>query len=184
MTGNIKNIAARIKDLREIAGISPETLAKEVNVSRETYVQYESGAVDIPVSFIYSIAQRLGVEMSDLLTGESPRLHVYALTRKGKGVGVERTRRYTYQSLAYNFMHKKGEPFLVTVDPESASTPGEVNSHPGQEFTYVLEGKLKVTIDGHEVVLDEGDSLYFDATYGHAMQALDGKPARFLAVIL
>ncbi len=183
MPEKIRNIASRIRELREIAGVSPESLALEFNISSETYLEYESGAVDIPVSLLYKAAHRVKVELTDLLTGESPKLHVYALTRKGTGVGVERRKRYKYQSLAYNFIHKKAEPFLVTVDPSSAAMPG-VDSHPGQEFNYVLEGTLKVTIDNHELVLEEGDSLYFDAGFKHGMQALNNKPARFLAIII
>ena len=77
-------------------------------------------------------------------TGAEPRLHTYPLTRNGKGVSVERRKDYKYQSLAHNFIHKKAEPFLVTVEPEEAETPVSYNSHPGQEFDYVLAGTLKV----------------------------------------
>jgi quercetin dioxygenase-like cupin family protein/DNA-binding XRE family transcriptional regulator len=184
MSEKIKNIASRVKELREIAGVSPETLAHEFNIPRETYLEYESGAVDIPVSFLYKIAHKFSVELTDLLTGESPRLHLYALTRKGKGISVERRKQYKYQSLAYNFIHKKAEPFLVTVEPGSAGETVSSNSHSGQEFNYVLEGTLKIIINDHELVLNEGDSLFFDASCNHGMQALNNKPVRFLAIIV
>ncbi len=183
MPEKIRNIAARVRELREIAGISPETLALEFNIPRETYLEYESGNTDIPVSLLYKVAHRFRVELADLLTGESPKLHVYALTRKGTGISVERRKQYKYQNLAYNFIHKKAEPFLVTVDPKTAVTSGG-ESHPGQEFNYVLEGTLKITIDGHELVLEAGDSLFFDASYKHGMEAMNNKPARFLAIII
>ncbi len=183
MPEKIRNIASRIRELREIAGISPETLAHEFNIPRETYLEYESGCADIPVGLLYKVAHRFNVELTDLLTGESPRLHIYALTRKGSGISVERRKQYKYQSLAYNFVHKKAEPFLVTVQPDASGMPG-VSSHPGQEFNYVLEGTLKITIDGHELVLEEGDSLFFDASFEHGMKALNNKPARFLAIII
>ena len=54
----------------------------------------------------------------------------------------------------------------------------------GQEFNYILEGSLKVVIDKHELILEEGDSLYFDSGQNHAMKALNGKPAKFLAIII
>jgi mannose-6-phosphate isomerase-like protein (cupin superfamily)/DNA-binding XRE family transcriptional regulator len=184
MPEKIKNIASRIKELREIAGISPETLAHEFNIPGETYLEYESGVADIPVGFLYKIAQRFRVELTDLITGESPKLHMYALTRKGQGISVERRKQYNYESLAYNFIHKKAEPFLVTVKP---GAPGEFvsfNSHPGQEFTFVLEGTMKIIIHDHELVLNEGDSLFFDSSVSHGMQAMNNKPARFLAIIL
>ena len=133
---------------------------------------------------LYRIARRFNLELSALLTGEEPRLRSYALTRKGRGVSVERRKAYKYQSLAYNYMHKKAEPFLVTVEPKPDQQRVELNSHPGQEFNYVLSGTLQVFIDGYEVVLYPGDSIYFDSGIEHGMKALNGEPAQFLAVII
>ncbi|MCX8131097.1 MAG: XRE family transcriptional regulator [Clostridia bacterium] len=183
MSDQIKLIAARIKELREISNMSLESLAQEFNISKETYQDYESGNVDIPVSFLYEVANKFNVELTAILTGEGPKLHTYSLVRKGKGVSVERSQQYIYQSLAYNFIHKKAEPFLVTVDPNPESEAVHYNTHPGQEFNYVLEGILKVVINGHEIVLNEGDSLFFDSSAKHGMKALDGKQAKFLAII-
>lgn len=180
----LKLVAARIKGLREIHGVSAETLAKELGVAKALFVDYESGKVDIPVSILFKVAQRFGVELSSLLTGEEPRLRTYALTRKGKGVSVERRRDYKYQSLAYNFIHKKMEPFLVTVEPEAEPAPVNYNSHPGQEFNYVLEGSLLVILNGYEIVLNEGDSILFDSSVEHGMKAKEGRTAKFLAIIV
>ncbi|HOQ38687.1 MAG TPA: XRE family transcriptional regulator [Acetivibrio sp.] len=172
-----------MKELREISGISVESLSKELNISEETYLEYESGEVDIPVSFLYEIANKFNVTLSEILTGEAPRLHTYSVVRKDKGVSVERRKDYKYKSLAYNFINKKMEPFLVTVEPDS-NDEIHYNSHPGQEFNYVIEGTLKVLINGHEIILNEGDSLFFDSSEKHGMKALNGKIARFLAVII
>lgn len=184
MSEQIRQIAARIRDLREIAGISPESLANELSIDPALYREYESGDTDIPVSFLYEIAGKFNVELSAILTGEGPRLHIYSVVRKGKGVGTERRKEYKYQNLAYNFVHKRMEPFIVTVDPEPESAPFHQNLHPGQEFNYVLEGSMKVIVNGKEVTLQEGDSLYFDSSYSHGMKALGNKPCRFLAIIL
>ena len=184
MSDQIKLIASRIKELRQISGVSLESLSKEFNIPLATYVEYESGNVDIPVSFLYEISGRFNVELTAILTGEGPKLHTYSLVRKGKGVSIERRKQYKYQSLAFNFRHKKAEPFLVTVDPEYDDSPIHFNSHPGQEFNYVLEGILKVIIDGHEIILNEGDSLFFDSGYDHGMKAMENMPSKFLAIIL
>lgn len=184
MSEEIRQIASRIKELREISGISQEALAEDLGISIELYREYESGNTDIPVSFLYEIANKFKVELSAILTGENPRLHIYSVVRKSKGVSVERRKEYKYQSLAYNFVHKKAEPFLVTVDPDAEDAPVHFNSHPGQEFNYVLEGTLKVVINKSELILNEGDSLFFDSGYNHGMKAIGGKPAKFLAIIL
>lgn len=184
MSDQIKQIAARIKDLREIAGLSVETLAGDLGVTAETYRQYESGSIDIPVGFLYELSNKFRVELTAILTGEDPRLHTYCLVRKDKGISVDRKNPYKYLSLAYNFANKKAEPFCVSVDPSEDNAPIHFSSHPGQEFNYVLEGTLMIYIDGHQLILNEGDSLYFDSGCSHGMKALGGKKARFLAIIL
>jgi transcriptional regulator with XRE-family HTH domain len=184
MKENIKQIAQRIKALREISGMSIADLAREFKVSKSQYEKFESGAVDIPVSFLYEVAHKLNVELTVLITGEEPRLHQYSLVRQGKAPAIERRKEYNYQDLSYNFIHKKAETFLVTVDPKPARAEVHYYNHPGQEFNYVLEGALKMMLDGHEIVLKKGDSLYFDSGYNHAMAAIGKKPAKFLAIIL
>jgi len=184
MSDQIKLIAERIRDLREISGLSTESLSKELGVSNELYQKYESGTVDIPVGFLYEIANRFNVELTAILTGEEPKLHNYALVRKDKGRLVERKKQYKYQSLAYNFVHKKAEPFLVTIEPKGEEEEIVLSSHPGQEFNYMVEGKLLLVIDGHEITLEEGDSLYFDSMHPHGMRALDEKPAKLLAIVM
>jgi transcriptional regulator with XRE-family HTH domain len=184
MSEKIKQIAERIKALREISGISLETLAKEFSISGKQYQKYESGDVDIPVSFLLEVAHKFNVELTALLTGGEPHLHRYSLVRNGKGLSVERRKEYKYQDIAFQFSHKKAEVFCVTVEPSTDTKAPHYYSHPGQEFTHVLKGTLKVLFEGHEVVLQEGDSLYFDSGYHHAMVAENDQPAQFLAVIL
>ena len=183
MSEEISQIAERLRGLRADEGISLETMAHHCGVPAQVYAGYESGKVDIPVGVLHTAARRLGVELTSLLTGEEPKLHRFCLTRKGRGVDVKRTAAYKYQSLAYNFVHRKAEPFIVTVDPKPEGTPMSLNNHPGQEFEYVLAGRVKFEVEGSQLVLEEGDSLYLDSTFQHGLQAMDGKPARLLALI-
>lgn len=180
MQEKIKQVASRIRELREIFGVSGAELAGALHIPEADYLRFESGTVDIPVGILYQIAQRFDVELTTLLTGEEPRLRTYALTRAGQGVSVDRRREYSYQSLAYNFVQKRAEPFLVTVAPG----PEHFNSHPGQEFHYVLAGTLRVLLDQHELILQAGDALYFDSSVSHSLTALNGTPAQLLAVVL
>jgi len=184
MSDQIKQIAARIKDLRDIAGLSIDDLASELGVSPEEYKEFESGNVDIPIGFLYKLANKFHVELTAILTGEDPRLRTYCLVRNDKGVSVDRKNPYKYFSLAYNFINKKAEPFKVCVEPTSDDEPIHLSSHPGQEFNYVLEGTLMIYLDGRQLILNEGDSLYFDSSLSHGMKAVGGKTAKFLAIIL
>ncbi|MBN2411128.1 helix-turn-helix transcriptional regulator [candidate division KSB1 bacterium] len=182
MSDQSQQIALRIKDLREISGLSAASLAKKLNIPLPEYQSYESGTVDIPAGFILNVAHYFKMDMTTLLTGQNPHLHVYSLVRKGKGVPVERKKPYIYQSLGYHFQKKKVEPFWVCVEPSSVEP--EMNSHPGQEFHFILEGQLQVTIDGHDLVLNEGDSLIFDSSYQHSLKALDGRPVKLLVMVV
>jgi len=180
MQEQIRHVASRIRELREISKVSTAQMARELQMPEDEYLRCEAGQVDLPVGMLLRVAQRFQVELTSLLTGEEPRLHTFAVTRAGLGVSVDRGSDYKYQSLAYNFIHKRAEPFLVTVDPG----PGHANMHPGQEFHYVLEGTLQVTLGRREVVLEAGDSLYFDSNVPHCLTALHDRPARLLAVVV
>ena len=178
-----KDIGMRIKELRELSDITTEEIAKELDVDEETYISYENGIVDIPASFIYQIAHIFKVDLALILTGEETRMTYFDVTRAGQGFTVNRRKEYKYENLCKKFIHKKAEMFIVTVDPKEDAIPS-LNSHSGQEFSYILEGRVKMFIKDNEIILNEGDSIFFDATCGHAIIALDDKPAKFLAVIM
>jgi transcriptional regulator with XRE-family HTH domain len=107
VSDNIQAIAIRICDLREISGLTQLQVAKESGVPLEDYIEYEKGIKDFSFSHLFNIAKALGVDISDLLTGESPKLRGYVVTRSGQGLALERRKAYHYQHLAYNFRDKK-----------------------------------------------------------------------------
>jgi len=183
MQETIREIAARIREMRDLRNLTGDEMASCLGIAPGQYARYENGEDDIPASVLYGIAQRLEMDMSTLLTGENPRMNVFTVTRRDQGVRVERRKEYGYQNIAVNFMHKKGEIFVVTVEPKTGFEP-HMNAHPGQECDFVLEGRMKVYIHQNEVILESGDSIYFDSSHPHAMEALDGRPARFLAIVL
>jgi transcriptional regulator with XRE-family HTH domain len=182
MKEELEEIGSRLRELREISGISAEKMAELLQVPAETYKDYEKGNLDLPASSLIEIARKLNVDLSLLLTGEEPKMSIYTVTRKGKGVEIERRRQYNYQSLAGKFAHKKAEPFIVTVEPRGEAP--SFYSHPGQEFDFVLDGTIKMSIRDSEVVLEEGDSIFFDSSHKHTLEALNDKPARMLVVVM
>lgn len=119
-----------------------------------------------------------------LMFGEEPKMNAYFLTRWGTGISVERTKAYKYQSLASGFRNRKADPFLVTVEPKPEDTPIYYNTHYGQEFNLVIEGRMLLSINGKDLILEQGDSLYFDSSLPHGMKALDGKAVKFLAIVM
>ena len=183
MDEQIRLIADRLRGMREVLEISTDEAATTCEISREQYLNFESGKVDIPVSILHRMAIKLNIDLTTLLTGEEPHMHSYTLTRKDKGTSVERQKAYKYQALAGNFQHRKADPFVVIVESRVDATVN-FNSHPGQEFNYMLEGKLKFFIGTKVMILEPGDSIYFDSGLPHGMLALDNKTAKFLAIIL
>lgn len=182
MSDDMRMVAERLKGLREIMDVSIEEAAKVCSRTPEEYAKYESGIVDIPVGVLQSMAKEYGFELTTLISGDEPHMHHYFVTRRDKGLSIERRKDYQYQSLAYGFANRKADPFMV-VAPVDDGAPMHFNSHPGQEFNYLLEGRLKVVIDKKEIILEPGDSVYFDSTKQHGLKALDGKSAKFLAII-
>lgn len=181
MNERVKDIAVRIKGLRLLSGITEEVMAAGLGISPVALHRYESGEDDIPVSLIYEMADYHGVDMTEILTGVSPKLHDVCFIRSGMGLEIERYDQYRFQSLAYTYANRKIEPLLVTLDPHNSPEP--VN-HKGQEFNYCLEGRMQVAIGSQAYDLSPGDSLYFNSTIPHRMLALEEKPAKFLTIIL
>ena len=131
---HIKEVATRLRGLRDALDLSIEQIAADCAVTPQEYADYEDGKKDIPVSFLHRIAAKYGVELTALLFGEEPKMQAYFVTRAGKGVKVERTKAYSYQDLAAGFAHRVVSPFIVTVEPVDADKPITMNSHQGQEF--------------------------------------------------
>ena len=158
-------------------------MAQACHVTEEQYRAYESGETDIPISFLLKINEAFGVDPTELLTGQAPRLTLFSVTRAGKGQDTKRADHYIYKNLAYNFVHRKIEPLYVTVPPD-VNKALEPNAHDGQEFDYILEGTMRIVVGDHEVILHPGDSIYYDSTAPHAMQAVGDKPVHFLAMVI
>lgn len=184
MNEQIKQIAERLAGLRDALEIAPEEIAKVCNLTAEQYLLLESGTMDISVSLLHQISQAYGVELTTLMFGDEPKMSAYFVTRKGKGTAVERTKAYKYQSLAAGFVGRKADPFEVTVHPTPEDEPIFLNTHFGQEYNRVLSGRMLIRINNKEIILEEGDSVYFNSQLPHGMKALDGEKVSFLAIIL
>lgn len=180
MQKQISDIANRIKDLREFSDYTVEEFAKKVNMSIEDYQEIESGAIDIPIGALYNIAAALEIDPTVLLTGENSDDTEASVCYAGQGLEIQRYEGYSFNSLAYKFFGRSMEPMLVTIKEGVAP---ELVKHTGQEFNYVLSGKLRVLIGNKEYYLRAGDSIYFDPNVPHAQVSMQGE-STFLTVIL
>ncbi len=183
MNEELKQIGERLRGLRDVLDISADEVARLCGISLEQYEKMEAGESELSVANLQKIAKEYGISLDVLLFGEEPKMSTYFLTRKGQGMSIERRKAYKYQSLASGFRGRKADPFIVLVEPKPDDTPLQPNTHSGQEFNMVLEGRMELQIGTKKLVLNEGDSIYFDATQPHCMRALDEKAVRFLAII-
>ena len=183
---NRKEIAARIRSLREDYEISVEEMAEATGRTPKEYVARESGDMDLTFTFVYKCAKKFGVDVVELLTGESPRLRRYEVVRAGEGLVLERHTDFHYLHKAPHFKNRMGETFLVDVpyQPESQHEPIHLSYHEGQEMDFVLKGHLRFRFEGDRFEeVGPGDTLYYDSGRGHGMIAIGGEDAQILAVV-
>lgn len=184
MNNDPKQVGQRLIGLRYALDLTVEEFAKGCDIPVDEYLQYESGERDLSISVLRRIASVYNVDVSVLMFDEEPRMNSYFVTRKGKGLSMQRVESYKYHTLTGTFTNKNAEVFEVTVEPKGDDVEIHQSTHSGQEFNLVLEGCMLLHINGKDVILEEGDSIYFDSSLPHGMKALDGKPVRFIAVVL
>ncbi len=186
LTLKIKEIASRIKELREIQNLSVLEMADFTGVSEEEYLKCEEGKSDLNFAFIYRCANALKVNVTDIIEGYSPKLKSYTVTRKGNGQNVGNAHGMTYFNLASDFRSRIAEPLYVVskYDENAQNEPMDLTTHNGQECDIVIEGNLLVQIGSHTEVLGPGDSIYYNSDAPHGLRAVGGKDCIFYAIVL
>ncbi len=182
----INEITARIRELRGILGYSEADMAAKLSMDEDEYISYESGEEELNFAFLYTCAQVLDVDVTELIEGVTPRLSNYILTRSGEGRRVEQAHGMTYYNLAYKFRDREAEPLFVHAEfSESAQLqPIETTVHEGQEFDIVIRGYLKLQIGAHTEILGPGDTIFYNSSIPHGMIATNGGDCDFYAIVL
>ncbi len=182
----LKDIALRIREMREILGYSMQKMADLTEVPEELYRNYEAGATDLPFTFMHKCAKVFGLEITDLLEGHSAKLSGYTVTRKGKGLVTASEDGITIQDMAPMFRKKLATPYWVTYQysEELQNLPIHTTTHTGQEFDIVIKGAMKIKVGDREEILREGDSIFYKSSTPHGMIAIDGQDCVFLAMIM
>ena len=182
----IKEMAQRIRELREIENYSIEDMAEKTGITAEEYALCEKGERDLNFAFIYRCASALRVNVTDIIEGYSPNLKSYTVTRAGMGQQIAKAHGMTYHNLAYAFKNRIAEPLFVrsTYDEAAQGKDIELTTHSGQECDIVIEGHLMVQVGEHKEVLGPGDSIYYNSDTPHGMIAVNGKDCLFYAIVL
>ena len=174
-----RTIGATIRQVRTAAGLTLTAVAKKAELTKSTLSKIENGQVSSPIATLVRLAQALRVPLAEFFA-EPHTDPPFVVTRRGKGriIATDVTRfGYTYEALALGMRHKTAEPFLLTIRPEDGK--GEFR-HGGEEFIYMLSGRLRFTVGEETLTLGPGDSLAFDPRLKHTTRALGTRPARFL----
>ncbi len=182
MDTQLKDVAARIRELRNIAGLTEAQMAAKTDISETEYKILEQGETDFGFTFIYKCAHVFGVEIKDLLEGRSPNLSLYTVTRRGEGLPIARKTGFFYYDLAPSFRDKIAEPFFVKIP--STGDEMHFSSHEGQEIDIVISGRMLIQIQNRTEILGPGDTIYYDSGEPHGIKALDGKPCEIYAMVL
>ena len=186
MEPNIEEVAGRIRALREDLEITQQEMADATGRTLAEYAAQESGAQDLSFTFLYKCAERLGVDVIELLTGENPHLSGYSLTRAADGLSIKRRAGFEYLHKAPHFRHKLAEPFVVTAPylEEEQDVPVHLSRHEGQELDFIISGQMRFAYEDHEEILNPGDVVMYDSGRGHGMIATGGEPCTFLAIVM
>ena len=182
----LREVAGRIRELREISGFTVEEMAERTNLSVEEYKQCEAGSRNLSVAFLYRCTLSFGVDMGDLLEGRSPKLRSYALTRKGEGQRIEEAHHMIGYNLAADFRNRIGLPLYMELKYRDGAEYQDIElvTHEGQECDIVIRGKMKIQIGSRSEILNPGDCIYYDSSTPHGMIAVDGEDCACYAFVL
>jgi len=170
-------IGKRLKDIRATKGLSLDYLANETGFSVDYISEVEKGEIIPPVATILRLSRALEIDSGILLKKERDE----ADKRKADDF-KERTEDYSYQTLTPEAVHKHLKAFKIFIDPVS-DHKGVSYQHEGEEFIYVLKGKVEVTVGDNKKVLDPDDSLHFNSSIVHKLRNLSSEKAEMLVVL-
>lgn len=170
-----------ILSLREKKFLTLQDLADMTGLTADYLKDLEEREVEASVSELLRISSALGTDIAALIYGKEFHEAGVVVTRPESRVGVERRLRHKYESLAPDYSGRHMEPFLVEVFEQDDGNL-EFSTHEGEEFHYVIMGTLKIVVDGKEYILNQGDTIYFNSAFPHALNAIGGN-CRILASI-
>lgn len=179
------DLGNQVRKLRNKRSLTLQDLADLTGLSKPNLSQIENNLVTPPIATLLKIASALGVAIGHFFQ-EPEKDTGLVVVRKSDRYGVAKGPHishigYQYEPLAYAKVDKSMEPFIVHMEQRQAEDI-VFNNHRGEEFLYVIEGRLEFHRGESIIILNEGDSIYFDSIIPHGYRGIDG-PAKTLVVI-
>jgi quercetin dioxygenase-like cupin family protein len=173
-----KSVGKKIARLRRGKNLSVQDVAHETGFTTEFIEQVEAGEALPPVAFLIRISKALSVDAGSLLSEEAER----AASEKRRRSFVKRTQEYSYQVLTPGAETKHLKAFVVTIDPMKEHKMVEY-SHEGEEFIYVLKGRIEVLVGENSTILKREQTIHFNSAIVHRLRNLGKEPAKLIVVI-
>jgi quercetin dioxygenase-like cupin family protein len=175
-TDGLDSVGGKIKNARLTKGVALDFVANETGFSTEYLESVEAGEAMPPVGTILQIARALDIDSALLLKEQDS-----GMTDRIKA-SSKRTDNYAYETLTPGVEKKHLKAFQITIDPMQDHS-GVSYQHEGEEFVYVLSGKIQVLVGDNVNILAEGDSLHFNSGIRHKLSNL-GEETALLVVVL
>ena len=179
-----KDIGKRVKEIRNLQGMTLETLAKKTGFTKGYLSRVENSEKAPPVSTLIRIAKVFEVSLS-VIFGESAENEAICLVKKNQRQEMARGGSvfgYSYQTLAHTFRPKQMDPYILII-PLEQPKKHPLFQHEGEEILYVLEGTMKFFHGEKMLIVEEGDCIYFDSGVPHYGICEGDKEVKCLMVI-
>jgi quercetin dioxygenase-like cupin family protein/DNA-binding XRE family transcriptional regulator len=181
-------LGSKIKDYRGFKQISRSELAQKANLDESQLQSIEEKGIVPSLGHLIKITRALGVRIGTFLDDQDQIGPV--VVRAGSGDSSfsfstkdESTREHlNFYSLAQDKTGRHMEPFIFDIEP-SAHSDYKLSSHEGEEFIYVLQGKVEINYGKEVYLLNEGDSIYLDSIVAHNVHAAANQRAKILGVV-
>jgi transcriptional regulator with XRE-family HTH domain len=182
----VVHVGERVKRVRESRGLTLKDVSQRTDVDVPTLSEIEDGTFAPPLGTIIKLAKALEMKMGYFISGDEERAYTIVRHHDRKMVSrydskKEKQYGYEFESLAPYKKDRHMEPFLVTIEP--AETEHERSTHDGQEFIFVLKGRMEVRLGDESHMLEPGDSIYYDSTVPHLVKCHGKETTKILAVL-
>ena len=186
--GPESKIGSKIKQIRTTKKVSIEELADRSNLEISLIKKIEEEELVPSLAPLIKIARALGVRLGTFLD-DSDHLGPVIVRADGQKEGVrfssqgnETREHLNFYSLAFDKAGRHMEPFIVEIEP-SKQSDYMLSSHEGEEFIYVLEGKVEINYGKDVYLLNSGDSIYLDSIVSHNVHSANDQIAKILGVV-
>ena len=169
-------IGKKIKKARTSKKFSFDRVANETGFSIEYLKEVESGKSIPPVGALLQIARALEIDSGSLLKEPESKLESRIKAQ------TKRTDNYAYTTLTPGAENKHLKAFRVMIEAQQ-DHKGVDYHHEGEEFVYVLGGKIEVTVGEHVNTLEQGESLHFNSGIRHKLKSVSDEKAELIVVI-